>query len=92
MIKIADRKIEKLGFKKIQDDKYGARYHRYNETYGYTHEVAIIHKESGKHILQSYDVESSTSKGSINVGLTYTELKWFKRKMKEIGLVDKENE
>ena len=31
-----DEKLEKLGFKKIQDDEYGVYYERYNATYDYT--------------------------------------------------------
>lgn len=86
MLNIADRKISKLGFTKVQENKYGARYERYNTTYEYTQAVALVRKKSGNHILQSYDVESSDTKGSYCVGLTYEELKWFTRKMKELGL------
>lgn len=89
MLKIADKKLEKLGFTKLEENKYGATYSRYNNEFNYGHKVAILHKKSGRHILQSYDSNLHKVDGiyiNEEVGLTYEELKWFARKMKELGL------
>ena len=55
LFKSIDEKIEEMGFKKINEDKYGVEYERYSEKYKYTQRVSILHKASGRHILQSYD-------------------------------------
>ena len=81
-MKTIDDKIEELEFVKVEGSEYGAEYERYNTKYKYTHAVHIIHKSSGKHIIQSYDKESSSVEGSIGVGLTYSEIKLFTKKMK----------
>lgn len=61
--KIADRKLESLGFKKIVDSEYCADYERYNERYGYTHELAILSKANCPAIIQSYDPELIDERG-----------------------------
>lgn len=88
LFKPVDEKIAKLGFKKIREDEYGVEYERYIEKHGYTHKVEILHKKSGKHILQSYDPNLHDEKmiGNTCVGLTWYELKLFTKKMKQIGL------
>lgn len=82
-----DRKIEKkLGFKKIDEDQYCVSYERKNPEYGYTQRVDLLHKKSGKHILQSYDPDLTDTKdiGATCVGLTFQELKLFTKKMKQV--------
>ena len=81
-----DKKLEKLGFTKISDDKHEVAYARYNQTYNYTQEVAILHKSSGNHILQSTDNALFDTKhiGNTCVGLTYEEMYWFTKKMKKV--------
>ena len=82
-----DRKIEKkLGFKKIDEDQYCVVYERKDLEYGYTQRVDLLHKKSGKHILQSYDKDlaDTYSIGNTCVGLTYQELKLFVKKMKQV--------
>ena len=85
LFKSVDERLADLGFVKVEDDKFVVSYERYNDTYKYTHVLDICHKASGKHIIQSYDKESSTTKGSINVGLTYLETKLALKKMKQKG-------
>lgn len=82
-----DKKFEKIGFVKVSEDKYGARYERKNEKYNYTQVLAILHKESGRHIVQSYDKDLFDSKniGNTCVGLTYYEITLIKRKMRRLG-------
>lgn len=36
LFKSIDEKIEEMGFKKINEDKYGVEYERYSEKYKYT--------------------------------------------------------
>ena len=84
--KTTDEKLRELGFIKTREDKYGAEYRRFNKTFDYTHCVEICHKKSAKHIIQSYSIEGSNSEYSPVVGLTYTEMKLFTKKMKQLGL------
>ena len=81
-----DKKFEKIGFVKVSEDKYGARYERKNEKYNYTQVLAILHKASGRHIVQSYDKDLFDNKmiGNTCVGLTYYEIKLIKRKMRQL--------
>lgn len=87
LFKTADKKFEKIGFKKIKEDEYGARYERYIEKYKFTQTVDLLHKASGKHIVQSCDNALSDQKniGCTCVGLTMYEMKLCIKKMKEMG-------
>lgn len=86
--KTVDEKLNDIGFVKIEEDKYGVRYKRKNSKYNFTQSVDILHKASGRHILQSYDSELMDQKkiGNTCVGLTGYEMKLFLKKMKKIGL------
>lgn len=88
IFKTTDKKLEDLGFKKTREDKFGAEYERVFPGYKFTHKVALLHKENGRHLLQSYDPDLLDGKksGCTNVGLTYNEAKLFLKKMKELGL------
>lgn len=89
--KSIDKRLESIGFTKISEDEHGCEYQRKDEKYGYTQEVCIIKKNSGHHILQSYDNALFDSKGIGNtcVGLTSYEMSLFVKKMKQIGLYSK---
>lgn len=91
LFKSIDEKLNEIGFTKVADNKYGAEYERYNEAYGYTQCVDLLHKLSGRHIIQSYDKELFDEKkiGNTCVGLTYYEMKLFLKKMRKIGLKSK---
>lgn len=91
IFKNVDEKLAEIGFKKIKENRYCAEYERHDDNHGYTQRVSIMHKSSGKHILQPYDKYFSDSKGIGNtcVGLTRYEMKLFYKKMKEIGYVTK---
>lgn len=90
MLKIADKKLEKLGFeKKGEKKKSGALYCRNNGELIY--EIALIHKDSGNYIMQSLDgkIFKPINRGkfiSAECKLTEKELWWFLVKMKELGL------
>ncbi len=87
MLKNADKKLAAIGFKKVQETDIFVRYTKEVPEFKYTHTVDILHKSSGKHILQSYDneLEDGSGIGSTCVGLTWTELRLFARKMRELG-------
>lgn len=91
LFKSVDEKLKEIGFVKIEEDKYGVRYERKNSKYNFTQSVDILHKSSGKHILQSYDPDLMDEKkvGNTCVGLTGYEMKLFLKKMKQIGLYSK---
>lgn len=91
LFKSVDEKLKEIGFVKIKEDKYGVRYERKNSKYNFTQSVDILHKASGRHILQSYDNELIDQKkiGNTCVGLMGYEIKLFLKKMKQIGLYSK---
>lgn len=85
LFKTIDEKIMDLGFTKEKEDKYGVRYIRKKDKY--TQFVDILHKASGRHLLQSYDPDLGDNQniGNTCVGLTYTEMKLFVKKMAKMG-------
>ena len=91
LFKSVDEKLKEIGFVKIEEDKYGIKYERKNSKYNFTQSVDILHKSSGKHILQSYDPDLMDKKkiGNTCVGLTGYEMKLFLKKMKQIDLYSK---
>lgn len=91
LFKSVDEKLKEIGFVKIEEDKYGVKYERKNSKYNFTQSVDILHKASGRHILQSYDNKLMDQKkiGNTCVGLTGYEMKLFLKKMKQIGLYSK---
>lgn len=91
LFKSIDEKLKEIGFVKIEEDKYGVKYERKNSKYNFTQSVDILHKASGRHILQSYDPDLMDEKkvGNTCVGLTGYEMKLFLKKMKQIDLYSK---
>lgn len=91
IFKSVDEKLKEIGFVKIEENKYGVRYERKNSKYNFTQSVDILHKASGRHILQSYDRDLMDEKkiGNTCVGLTGYEMKLFLKKMKKLGLYSK---
>jgi hypothetical protein len=91
LFKSVDEKLKEIGFVKIEEDKYGVKYERKNSKYNFTQSVDILHKASGRHILQSYDPDLMDEKkvGNTCVGLTGYEMKLFLKKMKQIDLYSK---
>lgn len=86
MFKNIDKKFEEIGFTKVSEDKYGATYERKDEEHNYTQVLAILHKASGRHIIQSYDKDLMDSKmiGNTCVGLSYYEMKLALKKMRQL--------
>lgn len=91
IFKSIDEKLKEIGFDKISEDKYGVTYKRYNAKYNYWHCVDILHKASGRHILQSYDENLMDEKkiGNTCVGLTGYEMGLFVKKMKKLGFYNR---
>lgn len=85
LFKNIDDKFEEIGFRKTIDDEYMVRYERPNKKYGYTQHLDILHKASGRHIVQSCDADLGDEKmiGNTCVGLTYYEMKLIMKKMKK---------
>lgn len=80
----ADKTMEKNGFEKIEENKFGASYRKKNKEYNFTQRLDIIHKSSENHLIQSY-VEGTNSDGFNNcVGLTYPEMKAVMKKYREL--------
>lgn len=54
MSRFVDKRMEKIGYNKTDESYYGAYYEK-EEKQGFIHVVCVLHKASGKHIMQSYD-------------------------------------
>ena len=87
LFKSIDTQFEEIGFKKIKEDEYGVSYKRFNKQFKFTQVLDILHKSSGKHIVQSYDSSLTDTKniGNTCVGLTMYEMKLCLKKMKQMG-------
>ena len=85
LFKSIDEKFEAIGFTKEEDNEYCVRYIRHNAVYDYVQRLDILHKSSGQHIVQSYDLELVDDKriGNTCVGLTYYEMKLVLAKMRQ---------
>lgn len=87
LFKTVDGKIEEIGFVKEEEDEHGVIYKRKNNKYNYTQVLALLYKDSGKHLIQSYDEDLMDEKkiGNTCVGLTMYEAKLCVKKMKQMG-------
>lgn len=85
--KSIDEKFEEIHFMKVRDDEYEVRYERMDECHDYVQVLAISHKASGRHIIQSYDKNLFDEKmiGNTCVGFTYYEMKLALKKMRKKG-------
>jgi hypothetical protein len=75
--------MRKYGYNLVHENFYGAYYEK-QEPQGFTHVVCVLHKLSGRHIVQSYDqqVLQTDTKRYINEGcgveIPVLLLMWFK--------------
>ena len=85
LFKTTDEKFKEIGFIKVEEDEYGVRYERPNGSF--LQKLDLMHKSSGKHIIQFYDPALFDNKkiGNTCVGLTMYEIKLCFKKMKEMG-------
>ena len=87
LFKTVDERFAEIGFIKVDESEYGVTYHKLDTNYRYTQCLALMHKASGRHIVQSYDVNLMDEKkiGNTCVGLTMYEMKLCLKKMKQMG-------
>ena len=87
IFKTVDEKFKEIGFIKVEDDKYGVSYEKQNYSPKYLQRLDILHKENGRHIVQSYDPYLMDDKkiGNTCVGLTMYEMNLCIKKMKKMG-------
>lgn len=84
MFKKADKLLKRLGFEKIEENKFGVSYRKENKEYNFAQRLDIGHKADGNHLLQSY-VERTNYDGFNNcVGITYPEMKAVMKKFREL--------
>lgn len=79
-----DKKLEKLGFIKQEESKYGAFYTKKIKEGSYDHCLDILHKANGNHIIQSYQKRLNSDDFSNMVGLTYKETKLALKKYRQL--------
>ncbi|MCM1222310.1 MAG: hypothetical protein NC548_48370 [Lachnospiraceae bacterium] len=80
-----DKELEKLGFMKVEDNDHIVQYERPEDMYGYTQCLSICHKQSGRHIIQTYQKDVNKDGFNNCDGLTYTEMKLALMKMRQKG-------
>ena len=87
LFKTVDEKFAEINFKKIEEDKYGVSYERNVTEYNFVQRLDLLHKASGKHLIQSYDKNLTDNKkiGNTCVGLSMYEAKLCIKKMKQMG-------
>ncbi len=87
MFKTIDQKFKEIGFIKVKEDEFGARYERFVPKHNYTQKLDLLHKASGRHIVQSYDADLFDEKriGNTCVGLSMYEMKLCLKKMRQMG-------
>ena len=79
-----DKKIEKLGYKKIEENKYGVIFRWEDPGLNRKREVAILHKATTDNIIQVYDPDHMFGKYTAMDALTMTEMKLFLKKFKQM--------
>lgn len=85
LFKSVDEKIKDLGFIKVRGDSiFGACYEREVTEFGYTQCLAIMHKASGRHLIQSYQKGVNQDGFNNVIGLTYEETKLAMRKYRQL--------
>ena len=55
-MRLIDKAMRKCGYIKTRENQYGVCYEK-REPQGFDHVVCVMHKASGKHIMQSYDAQ-----------------------------------
>lgn len=84
LFKSIDEKFNEIGFIKTDENEYGIYYERKDEKYNYIHALDLLHKQNGRHIIQSYQ-KNSVGEFSNMVGLTPYEAKLAVKKMGQKG-------
>lgn len=80
-----DKAFEKLGFVKIENENpHVIQYERKKEQ-GYIQCLDLVYKNSGKHIIQSYQKDINKDGFNNMVGLTAREAVLAAKKMRQVG-------
>lgn len=87
LFKSIDERFADIGFIKMKENKYGAVYERKNEEFGYIQVLSLLHKHSGKHLIQSYQKDLNTDNYNNSIGLTVHESILAIKKMKKMGFL-----
>lgn len=87
LFKTVDEKFERIGFIKVKENQHIVSYERYDAEFKFTQVLDLVHKNSGRHIVQSYDRDLMDEKkiGNTCVGLTMYEMQLCVKKMKKMG-------
>ena len=87
MSKRIDKKFEKIGFTKVKENDSIVSYERYIPQFKYTQVLELMYKESGRHIVFSYEKGSSSVGNGFCavVGISMREMKLCIKKMKSKG-------
>lgn len=88
MFESIDKKLEKIGFVKLHgedgESKYGVFYRRQFEGYSHCQRLDIYHKESGRHLIISYQEDVNAHGLNNAYGLTYKETKLAMKKYRQM--------
>lgn len=86
--KSTDEKFAEIGLVKIEEDEFCASYERKTK-FGYTQCIDFLYKDSGFHLIQSYEKGVNTDGFNNCVGLTMYEARLCRKKMKQMGWKEK---
>lgn len=83
-MRLIDKAMRKRGYIKTRENQYGVCYEK-REPQGFDHVVCVLHKASGKHLLQSYDADVHEVNGDFinsvcGVEIPVLLLMWLKAK------------
>jgi hypothetical protein len=90
IFKTLDRRLGQFGYIKVSDTNYGVRYNKIEDN-GYIHAVDIMHKQSGKTLLYSYDATNSLESYAPQVALEEEEIRLFLKKLRQFKRRRKRN-
>ncbi len=79
-----DKRLEKLGFRKIKEDRYGVIFRWEDPGLNKKCEVAIMHKSQTDSIIQVYDPDITFGAYTAMNALSLTEMKLFLKKFKQM--------
>jgi len=82
--KSVNQKIKELGFEKNYESDLVVQFQRKDKQFDFIHGVDIVHKQTGNHIIQSYQKDSPCEKFDYMVGITFDECKLFLKYAKKI--------
>lgn len=84
--KSIENKLKELGFNKVYESDLVVQFERWDDQFKYTNGVDLVHKQSGKHLIQSFEKGKNTLNDldSIMVGIEFKHLKLFMKYFKKL--------